>query len=86
MGGFTHREFFSFGMEKRKKRIGDLVKGTSTKSFFSLIDLLAVLASCRKFSGVLSAGRLEGLCCFTIQKAKGENKQKKSSRHSPIYL
>ncbi|WP_185152185.1 hypothetical protein [Peribacillus simplex] len=35
-----------------------------------LIDGLAVLASCRKGSGVLPAGRLVRLRCFTIRKAK----------------
>ncbi|MGG0287958.1 hypothetical protein ABEY41_23215 [Peribacillus butanolivorans] len=46
---------------------------------------MAVLASCRKGSGVLPAGRLAGLRCFTIWKAKGKNK-KKSSRPAAILL
>ncbi|MBK5502628.1 hypothetical protein [Peribacillus sp. TH14] len=39
--------------------------------------MAASLASCRKGSGVLPAGRLEGLRCFTIRKANGKNKSKK---------
>ncbi|MBT2667251.1 hypothetical protein J7J00_17365 [Bacillus sp. ISL-4] len=43
-----------------------------------MIDGLAVLASSRKGSGVLPAGRFAGLRCFTIRKAKGKNNKKSS--------
>ncbi|MBT2668697.1 hypothetical protein J7J00_25030 [Bacillus sp. ISL-4] len=45
-----------------------------------MIDGLAVLASSRKGSGVLPAGRLAGLRCFTIRKAKGKIINKAAGR------
>ena len=75
---------------ERKTRIGS-VKGIVQKVFYCcsvfkekkfcpLIDGLAVLAFSRKGSGVLPAGRLVGLRCFTIRKAKGKNKIKAAGR------
>ncbi|SMQ86820.1 hypothetical protein SAMN05444673_6874 [Bacillus sp. OV166] len=49
----------------------------SKKLLCPLTDLIAFLASSRKGSGVLPAGSLESLRCFTIRKAKGKNKQQK---------
>lgn len=75
---------------ERKTRIGNRSRAIWHQSFSCcasvriekvwcpLTGWLAFWASCRKGSGALPAGRLEGLRCFTIRKANW--KIKKSSR------
>src|SRR5437868_11905077 len=69
---FHKGDYFSPLARRTKNTHRQWVKG----AFCPLTHCLAFLAFSRKGSGVLPAGGLEGLRCFTIRKAKGKNKQK----------